>query len=139
MNKIEGFQGKYRFLSNFWPAKVWYDGVEYPTVEHAYQAAKTTIISERQLISEIGPAGEVKRLAKELTLRPDWDKVKLNIMQYLVRQKFKYDPLKQKLLNTEGMELVETNNWRDTFWGVCRGNGDNHLGKILMKVRIELR
>ena len=40
ITRITRFHGEYRFLSNFYPVKVEYDGVQYPTVEHAYQAAK---------------------------------------------------------------------------------------------------
>ena len=40
MSDIVEFKGEHRWLSNFSDAKVSYDGVEYPTVEHAYQASK---------------------------------------------------------------------------------------------------
>jgi len=60
-------------------------------------------------------------------------------MLWGVREKFKQEDLKQMLLDTGDQELVEGNTWNDTFWGVCRGEGQNNLGKILMKVRMELR
>jgi ribA/ribD-fused uncharacterized protein len=138
MYKIEGFTGQYRFLSNFAPAQVWYDGLMYPSVEHAYQAAKTTVSSERLDIQACVKPGDAKKAGKEVTLRPDWEKVRLNIMAYLVRQKFANNPLKQMLLDTKDYELIETNSWGDTFWGVCKGVGSNHLGKILMNVRRSL-
>ena len=61
-------------------------------------------------------------------------------MLNLVRAKFKQNPgLAEKLLNTGERELVEGNQWGDTFWGVCSGKGENVLGKILMQVRLEIR
>ena len=57
----------------------------------------------------------------------------------LVLEKFKQNPeLKQKLLETGNQELIEGNTWNDTFWGVCNGQGQNWLGKILMLARSEL-
>ena len=61
--------------------------------------------------------------------------VKVKLMFVLVTEKFKQNPeLKQKLLETGNQELIEGNTWNDTFWGVCNGQGQNWLGKILMLV-----
>jgi predicted NAD-dependent protein-ADP-ribosyltransferase YbiA (DUF1768 family) len=60
-------------------------------------------------------------------------------MEELVRRKFADPELAEKLLATGDEELVEGNTWNDRFWGVCRGEGRNELGKILMRVRAELR
>ena len=49
------------------------------------------------------------------------------------------DTLAYKLLMTREAELIEGNDWNDYFWGQCMGVGDNHLGKLLMQVRKELR
>jgi hypothetical protein len=43
------------------------------------------------------------------------------------------------LLATGDMELIEDNDWDDTYWGVCNGAGENNLGKLLMKIRAEAR
>ena len=40
---------------------------------------------------------------------------------------------------TRDRVLIEGNDWGDTFWGMTDGEGENHLGKILMRVRAELR
>lgn len=135
---INSFQGEYRFLSNFWPAEVVLDGETYPSVEHAYVAAKTVDLHMRKLAKDCQTAGQVKRFGRTLPLRRDWEEVKLQIMHDLVRQKFAHSYLKEKLLATGDEELVEGNTWNDTFWGVCRGVGENNLGKILMEVRKEL-
>ena len=131
---IDSFSGPYRWLSNFWTALVVLDGVTYPTVEHAYQAAKTLDLAARAGFTA-GSAGEAKRLGRTVTIRPDWDAVKLSVMEDLVRQKFSDSSLRALLLATAPHELVEGNWWGDRFWGVCKGSGENHLGKILMRVR----
>lgn len=141
MNKIAGFTGGYRFLSNFYPATVEMGGVFYPTLEHAYQAAKTALPKEREAIRKAATPALAKRLGKSLTIRPNWEEKKLEFMLILLRRKFKNSSTKlgDWLLATGDAYLEETNYWGDTFWGVCRGVGENHLGKILMQVREELR
>lgn len=135
---INEFQGENRFLSNFWPAKVRLDGIEYKSVEHAYVAAKTTDTAAREQIAGMTP-GQAKRFGRTLSLRPDWEQIKLTIMRELVSQKFT-DPKLAKMLKATGdQQLVEGNTWGDTFWGVCKGKGQNNLGKILMAVRAGLK
>jgi ribA/ribD-fused uncharacterized protein len=139
MSKIDSFSGKYRFLSNFYPAKVVLDGFFYKTTEHAYQAAKTLDEFKREQIRLAETAGEAKKLGQKVKLRHDWDEVKIEVMTDLVRQKFQNEPLKNKLLETGDAELIEGNTWGDVFWGVCNGVGKNNLGKVLMRVRQELK
>ena len=138
---ITEFKGEYRFLSNFYPATVDYEGIRFPTVEHAFQAAKTLDKGERRRISKLGSAGEAKRAGRKVTLRRDWEKRKIEIMSDLVYQKFSnHSELREKLLDTGNAKLVEGNNWHDTFWGVdVVSGGENHLGKILMEVRAQLK
>ena len=156
-NAIHSFTGEYRFLSNFYPSPIIvpivYSGynhkdevalriqhIEFPTVEHAYVATKTMDPNLQLEISKVKKSGEVKKLGRKINLRSDWDEVKLSIMNMLVRKKFISDwNLTYKLISTEDKELIEGNTWGDTYWGVCRGEGENNLGKILMKVREELR
>lgn len=136
---ISSFQGANRFLSNFWPCEIVYDGITFGSTEGAYQAAKTFNYDERKKIALMKP-GEAKRYVRTITIRPDWDSVKLRIMEDLIRQKFtKHKVLAERLLFTEDEELIEGNTWNDIFWGVCKGVGENHLGKILMKIRQELK
>jgi len=98
-----------------------------------------TLIDCREMISRIKDPAKVKQLGKVLKLRKDWDKIKLDTMLWGVREKFKDKDLRQLLIDTSEHEIVEGNNWGDKFWGVCGGVGENHLGKILMKVRKEIR
>jgi len=152
---IDKFEGENRFLSNFYPSEITHEGIVYPTNEHYYVAMKInepqyiTIDGElknldikrsRVYVSKIKTAGDVKRLGRKLKVRDDWDDVKLSVMEYGVRQKFnKHEDLKNMLLDTGDEELIEGNWWGDTYWGVCNGKGENHLGKILMRVREEIR
>ena len=133
--KIDSFSGKYRFLSNFFPCEITYEGITYPSVEHAFQAAKSLDLKERKSISELKTPGQAKKYGKQVNLRQEWEKIKFDVMETLVRQKFSTTELKEKLLKTGKADLEEGNTWGDTTWGVYNGIGDNHLGKILMKIR----
>lgn len=138
--RIAEFQGEYRWLSNFWPAEVDFEGITYPTVEHAYQAAKTLDPAERRRIAAMTTPSEAKSAGRALPLRPDWEQVKFDVMERCVREKFtRHADLRAQLLATGNAELIEGNTWGDRIWGVYQGQGDNRLGKILMKIREELR
>jgi hypothetical protein len=139
MNEINAFMGDYRFLSNFWLAEVEYDGLTYSCVECAYQAAKNFDRERRKMFLGLTP-GQAKREGRKTLVRPDWNEVKVLIMTELVRKKFtSHAALKEKLLATGDVPLIEGNRWGDCFWGICDGKGENHLGKILMEVREELK
>src|SRR4029077_1394506 len=135
---IKELSGEYRFLSNFWSCFIEYEGLSYPSVENAYQAAKCANKTERLYFLQ-AKAGEAKRKGKVVNVRSDWEDVKLGVMLQLVRQKFQQEPLKTMLLETGDKEIQEGNWWGDTFWGTVNGVGENHLGKILMKVREQLK
>lgn len=138
MKVISEFDGEFRFLSNFWPAKVTLGNMEFPSVEHAFQAAKTLNMQQRAAIRDCATPGQAKRMGRKVALRPDWESVKVDIMKQLVWAKFKNPTLRKMLLATGDALIEEGNNWNDRFWGICpprSGNGLNHLGNILMKVR----
>jgi len=135
---INDFRGEYAFLSNFCPCEIVYEGMKFQSTEAAYQAAKTVDIKEREKFIYLGP-GEAKRLGRSVKLRPDWEKIKLSVMENLLRQKFSDKKLQERLFATGNEMLIEGNWWNDTYWGVCRGKGENHLGKLLMKIRSEIR
>jgi ribA/ribD-fused uncharacterized protein len=137
---ITDFRGHYRFLSNFSPSPLSVEGVEYPTVEHAYQAMKTLDMRMRRSISSAPTPGIAESMGKRLKLRDDWEKVKLDTMEVLLHLKFQPEsPLAERLLATGDAELVEGNTWGDRIWGVCNGVGTNYLGRLLMKQREFLR
>lgn len=141
--KIFGFFGPFRFLSNFYILEngVFLDEVYYPSVEHAYQAAKWPRNMRAQFLDVT--SGRAKKLGKEAPKfdGKKWNKKKIEVMTELVRQKFFNNPkLATMLLMTEGCQLEERNNWGDQVWGCDEaGNGENHLGQILMDVRHALK
>lgn len=143
---ISGFFGDYRFLSNFYPCWVEYMGIDFPSTEAAYQAAKCQTKEERLKFSLLNPR-EAKRLGRVVTIKENWDVMKYHVMSYLVFQKFsKHKDLREALLKTGVVPLVEANNWRDKIWGVhCSldngvwvKEGKNLLGSILMDARAAL-
>ena len=125
----------YEFLSNFYPAMVDLGGVEYPTVEHAYQAAKTLDEAEREEVRAAPTPGEAKARGQKVTYRVDWEDIKVDVMRGLLRQKFAGPPLRDRLAATAPRTLIEGNTWGDRFWGVFEGDGENWLGRLLMEIR----
>ncbi len=137
---IEFFIDNYKFLSNFYPCNIEFEGITYLSVEHAYQASKTLNIEDRRIIAGFVAPAATKRYSREkfFVVRKDFHEIKLSIMENLVRQKFQSEPLKSMLLETKDEMLIEGNWWKDMFWGVYNGQGLNHLGNVLMKIREEL-
>ena len=141
---IDKFIDEEFFLSNFYIHTITYKGKEYKTVEHAYQASKATNESEHDWIRNMDTPGKAKKNGMKVHLRKDWEEMKLDLMLELVRIKFSDPELSKKLIDTKNYLLVEGCYWHDNFWGNCTCSdcknieGQNHLGKILMKVRQEI-
>ena len=138
---IQEFRGEHFFLSNFYEAPVTYQGLTYGSNEAAFQAQKCLSEAERLEFTALRPS-DSKRRGRKVQLRPDWEQVKLGIMEDIVRAKFtQNEDLRAMLLATGDAVLEEGNSWNDTFWGIIRktGRGQNHLGRILMRVREELK
>lgn len=140
MNKIDKFEGEYEFLSNFWPCTISFQSQPYPSVEHAYQASKCVKIEDREPIRIAKSPAKAKQLGQEVEKHADWQERKRTVMFKFVLQKFQHnEELKAKLLETGDAELIEGNTWKDIYWGVYNGQGNNYLGQILMAVRDQLR
>jgi len=137
--EIDHFRGEFGFLSNFYAASIWVDGDRYPTVEHAYQAAKSSDPVTKKMIREAASPGIAKKLGYSVKLPTDWDLQKVTVMRNLLQEKFKNPLLRSMLLATEDIPLVEGNTWGDKFWGVYKGVGQNWLGRLLMEIREECR
>lgn len=139
------FEGKYDFLSNFYPSPIFYDGITYPTNEHFFQAMKTLDQEEREKIAAADTPGKAKRLGRNVQLRADWEQIKVDVMRTGLMLKFTDANLAQKLIDTGDEELIEGNWWCDQFWGSCncskhiRTPGRNVLGMLLMELRKELQ
>ena len=144
---ITSFKGEHRFLSNFAAFPVVFDGVEYPTAEHAYVAAKTLDPQIRAWVRQIDTPGNAKYRGKSIALRPDWEDVRDDVMLSILRSKFTRNPqARDQLIATGDAEIIEGNAWHDNYCGRCRckacaGVVDAHnvLGRLLMMVRDELR
>lgn len=139
---IAGFFGVFSFLSNFYILEngIYLEELYYPSVEHAYQAAKWPTNQRAQFLDVTSAkAKHLGKLAPQFKQKK-WDKDKVSIMSALCRQKFEANPkLKKMLLMTEDCLLEERNDWGDEFWGTnVDGVGENQLGKILTNIRHDL-
>lgn len=140
---IAGFRGDHYFLSNMYPVDCHYRGLVFPSSEHLYQWLKVKDEWWRQRILE----AEHGKVAKKLAANPkcpkkkvrDWDQFRIDCMKRALWEKFKNPELRAMLLATGDAILVEENTWNDVFWGMCRGEGRNELGSLLMKLRMYLR
>lgn len=133
------FRNEYYFLSNMYPCQIHlrrYNYYTFQCVESAYQAFKCPDRLEEFLYLN---GYEAKKLGKQVAARYDWNSVKCDIMKSLLIYKFTQNPYLGERLTNMQEEIVEENTWGDTYWGVCRGVGENMLGKLLMEVREELR
>lgn len=130
---IDNFHdGEHDFLSNFFGD----DGTD---VERYYQSEKTINPKDRFTILMATSPAQAKKLGRQVKMRSGWDDMKLEVMRELLEWKFSDPELAAKLLATGDEELVEGNTWGDTYWGICRGKGENHLGRLLMDIRGQLR
>lgn len=138
--EIKGFFGEHRFLSNFSPHGFWFMGFWYRTNEHFYQSAKCADSFWQHKIREAVRPAKAKEIGQTVQLHPNWDEMKLDVMQLGLKLKFtNANEIRELLLATENAYLEETNTWGDTYWGVCDGTGHNWLGSLLMDLREDLR
>lgn len=140
MDSIAKFENEYFFLSNFCEVSLEYNGLTYGSTEAAFQAQKCMTDEERIAFTKYSP-DKSKRAGKRVNLRPDWEDVKIRIMEEVLRAKFtQHKDLAERLISTGDKILIEGNDWGDVFWGAdsSTGEGENHLGKLLMKIRGEL-
>ena len=131
-------QDKYGYLSNFYRSPIEVDGKVYATTEHYYQASKTLISQEQEMIRGLVTPTEAKFAGYHVTLRKGWNGMKDEVMLRALMAKFtQYPPLKEELLSTGDTTLHENSPW-DRYWGYVDGRGLDTLGKLLMQVRGEL-
>lgn len=142
---IDSFFGVHRFLSNFYktPTPVCdNEGIEYPTVEHAYQASKTDDLEIREAFAKLKSPYDAKKFGQEVECRPNWETARIPIMRDLLMRKFNMPLMRHRLIATYPHELVEGNTWHDNFWGncfcgrkACLAPGKNWLGFHLDAIR----
>lgn len=144
MDEVIGFYPReFYCLDNFSSFKVEYDGYLYSSNEEAYQTIGFLESAEdiAQQIKNSHSAHEAQKIAYENKdkRRKDWDEIKVDVMEKLLRAKIEQNPyVKKKLLETKGYMIVEDSP-KDSFWGWGPNrDGENHLGKLWMKLRDEL-
>ena len=137
---IYGFKNEYRWLSNFYKLQEPRDlyGCVFYYTENLYQAFKCNKADDFILMASLTP-GEAKQFGKRVELNPDFEANKLSIMKQILDIKFRQEYFKRRLLATGNCLIFEENSWKDFFWGCHNGIGENHLGKIIMEIREELK
>lgn len=145
---IIAFGGKYQFLSNFYLAPVSTKELVFPSVEHAFQFSKIINPTKEEIDFFTSPRthpASAKHRGKTVKLRPDWEEVKVGLMELLVADKFlPTKGLAEWLIQTAPEKIIHGNSHGDMFWGMIYSSqkgimvGENHLGKILMGVRTDL-
>ena len=143
--EINSFSGEFEFLSNFYPSPIIVAGESFPTVEHCFQAFKAEHKEDFICIQTAAAPGLAKRIGRSVEMRPDWEKIKIDVMRSALEKKFEIPELREKLLATGNEPLVEGNWWHDNTYGDCKCDkcknilGHNILGKLLMDIRENIR
>lgn len=149
------YEQDFYVLSNFSAFNLQWQGLTFPTSEHAYHYMKFAkpwagelidfgcpAVLIAQAIFGAPSAHEAFKRAEQYKAerRPDWDSIKVGIMRDILRAKaMQHSYVLRKLLATGNRELIE-NSWRDDFWGWGPNrDGKNMLGRLWMGVRAELR
>lgn len=141
MIKIPFYETSHFVFSNFSAHAVEFKGQRYPTVEHAFHAAKFDDETIKNEIKNATSPLEAFKLGKKYKpqRRSNWDEIKVDVLYLLVKEKVnQHEEVKNALLATDDEQIIEDNP-HDDFWGNGPdGNGANHTGKILMKIRENL-
>lgn len=136
------FRNKHAWLSNFADVPIKDKYFTYKSVENAYMAFKQKDMKWKEFCRD-NSASVVKRESKKILIREDWDDIKLKVMKFCLDQKFRQEPFRTKLIETGDQNIIEGNYWKDTYWGVdLKQNpniGENHLGRIIMEIRKEIK
>lgn len=144
------FDGEYAPLDNFYQTPVLWEGLTFPTVEHAYQFAKVAkawpLAKRHQDAIRTAPTpGVAKALGQRVPLRADWETYKFQAMRLILQDKFDRDIFcRELLISTEDRMIVEGNTWGDDCWGMIQVRpgilkGCNALGNMLMELRASYR
>jgi ribA/ribD-fused uncharacterized protein len=140
MIKFYSSKEPYGYMNNYKKSPMFIYGRWWKNVESAYQAQKTFDPDEYHKIWMAKHPKEARDLGQLVTVRPDWDQIKVSVMYECVLNKFIQNRIFREKLFSTGEEDIAEDSPIDSFWGLGpAGNGLNHLGKILVKVRSVLR
>ncbi|MBF0602161.1 MAG: NADAR family protein [Nitrospirae bacterium] len=136
----------YGAFSNLYRRKIVFEGENFPTSEHAYQAGKPRTKEVRDWLMAAPSPSLLAMAAHGLyswDIAPNWSKIKVDRMRKVLLAKFtQHRDLKALLLSTGGERLVESatvDNAVNRLWGEVNGKGKNMLGNILMEVRERIK
>ncbi len=142
LETIDNFNGYFDFLNNDYFSDVYYDGLVYPSVSYAYQAARSTEQYIREKIVRADTLGEMYEIASKVDDPEDWGKLRIKVMEMLIRDKFRRNPdLREKLKATENRRLINSYGDATTsnlFWGMVDNEGQNQIGRILENIRNDI-
>lgn len=151
--EIKGFTGEFFFLSNFFVRKqssgLYYISdnqlgdeiidsalVDGNSVEQLFQASKTLNKEAQKEFLECFTPMQARRIGVKVDTVKNWESKQLSVMERLITDKFSQNfDLKLKLVSLQDYNFINYNPIGDTYWGVYEDSGENHLGKILMRVR----
>jgi len=135
----------YGAFSNLFKRPILFEGTEYPTAEHAYQAGKASKEAVRKWILSAPSPSLVAMAAHGLytwDIVPNWSKIKFDRMRAVLWAKFdQHEDLRKLLVSTGTSRLIENatvDNLVNRTWGEVNGKGKNMLGVLLMELRDQL-
>lgn len=136
----------YGSFSNLFRLPIIFEGEEFATSEHAYQAGKARKPEVRRWLMAAPSPALLAMAAHGLyywDIAPGWSTIKFDRMRAVLRAKFNQHPhLGQLLLSTGDARLIESatvDNEVNRLWGEVNGVGRNMLGAMLMELRAELQ
>lgn len=142
-SKIDNFTGYFEFLHNNYLTPVLFDGMLFPSATHAFQASRSSDERTRKAILNAESLLVVLKIAKRIEEPENWKLRRLKIMEHIVRDKFRRSrELQEKLKATGNRDIVMTyddENEANQYWGVVNNKGQNQLGRIMMRIRSDLR
>ena len=128
------------FMSNFYPSRMFIYGRWWNWSEAPYQSCKTYLLSEKQAIWEAKTAKQSRELGQKVTMIPNWDQLKREVMKEVCMAKFLQHPSLRKMLMETGTEELIENSPVDWYWGIgADETGQNILGHVLMEIRTALQ
>lgn len=145
LERIIGFKGYFDFMNLDYQCPVYFQGGMYASAAHAYHAAKSDDETVRRRFQKMPMVKEMEKLAATMQEPEDWKLRRLGVMEIVNRDKFRRNKeLREKLATTMDREIVNeiyTDNDKEDslFWGVINNQGQNQLGRILEKIRNDIR
>ena len=144
------------YLSNWYLSEFTVDGIKFSSMEQYMMYEKALLFHDQEAAEKIlqtDNVAEIKALGRAVQRFDDkiWIKVREEIVYRGVHEKFRQNPELAEKLERTGKEIIAECAVKDRIWGIglsmedenrlCidKWRGQNLLGKILMKVREDIR